>query len=71
MSETVLHIVVLISMNTCITVVLQIYSLKLRDLYLKMAENVLSSSNCRAQAEWYWQELNLSKVMDEKNFSVE
>ena len=54
MSETVLHMVVLISINTCITVVLQIYSLKLRDLYLKMAENVLSSSNYRAQAEWYW-----------------
>ena len=55
MSETVLLIVVLISINTCITVVLQIYSLKLRDLYLKMAENVLaSSSNYRAQAEWYW-----------------
>ena len=51
MSETVLRIVVLISINTCITVVLQIYSLKLN---LKMAENVLSSSNYRAQAEWYW-----------------
>ena len=71
MSETVLRIVVLISINTCITVVLQIYSLKLRDSYLKMAENVLSSSNYGAQAEWYWQELNLSKAMDEKNFSVE
>ena len=35
MSETVLHIVVLISINTCITVVFQVYSLKLRDLYLK------------------------------------
>ena len=54
MSETVLRIVVLISINTCITVVLQIYSLKLRDSYFKMVENVLSSSNYRAQAEWYW-----------------
>ena len=54
MSETVLRMVVLISINTCITVVLQIYSLKLGDSYLKMAENVLSSSNYRAQAEWYW-----------------
>ena len=53
MSETVLRVVVLISINTCIAVVCQIYSLKLRDLYLKMAENVLSS-NYRAQAEWYW-----------------
>ena len=35
MSETVLRIVVLITINTCITVVLQIYSLKLRDSYLK------------------------------------
>ena len=52
MSETVFRIVVLISINTCITVVLQIYSLKLRDSYLKTAENVLSSSY-RAQAEWY------------------
>ena len=52
MSETILRIVVLISINTCITV-LQIYSLKLRDSYLKMAENVLSPSNYRAQAEWY------------------
>ena len=52
MSETILHIVVLISINTCINV-LQIYSLKLRDSYLKMAENVLSPSNYRAQAEWY------------------
>ena len=54
MSETVLRIVVLISINTCIIVVLQIYSLKLRDSYLKMDENVPSSSNYRAQAEWYW-----------------
>ena len=54
MSETVLRIVVLISINTCITAVFQIYSLKLRNSYLKMAENVLSSSNYRAQAEWYW-----------------
>ena len=54
MSETVLRMVVLISINTCITVVLQIYSLKLGDSYLKMAENLLSSSNYRAQAEWYW-----------------
>ena len=50
MSETVLCIVVLMSINTCITIVFQIYSLKLRDLYLKMAENVLSS-NYKAQAE--------------------
>ena len=54
MSETVFRIVVLISINTCITVVLQIYSLKLRDSYLKTAETVLSSSSYRAQAEWYW-----------------
>ena len=54
MSEAVFHIVVIISINTCITVVLQIYSLKLRDSYLKTAENVLSSSNYRAQAEWHW-----------------
>ena len=53
MSEIVLRIAVLISINTCITVVFQIYSLKLRDSFLKMAENVLSS-NYRAQAEWYW-----------------
>ena len=70
-SETIFHIVVLISIDTCITVVLQIYTLKLQDLYLKTAENVLSSFNCRAQAEWYWYELNVSKAMDEKNFSVE
>ena len=54
MSETIFRIVVLISINTCITVVLQIYSLKLLYSYLKTAENVLSSSNYRAQAEWYW-----------------
>ena len=48
MSETVFRMLVLISINTCITVVLQIYSLKLRDSYLKTAENVLSSSNYRA-----------------------
>ena len=54
MSETVFRIVVLISIYTCITVVLQIYTSKLRDSYLKTAENVLSSSNYRAQAEWYW-----------------
>ena len=53
-SETVFRIVVLINIDTCITVVLQIYTLKLRDSYLKTAENVLSSSNYRAQAEWYW-----------------
>ena len=33
-SETVIRIVVLISIDTCITVVLQIYTLKLRDSYL-------------------------------------
>ena len=33
-SETLFRIVVLISIDTCITVVLQIYILKLRDLYL-------------------------------------
>ena len=70
-SETVFHTVVLISIDTCITVVLQIYTLKLQDSYLKTAENVLSSFNYRAQAEWYWYELNLSKAMDEKNFSME
>ena len=53
MCETVYHIVVLVSINRCITVVLQIHSLKLSESYLKMAENVLSSSNYRAQAEWY------------------
>ena len=35
-SETVFRIVVLISIDTCITVVLQIYTLKLRDSYLIM-----------------------------------
>ena len=65
-SETVFRTVVLISMDTCIAVVLQIYTLKLQDSYLKMAENVLSSSNYRAQAEWYWYKLNLSKAMDER-----
>ena len=71
-SETVFHIVVLISIDTCITVhAFQIYTLKLQDSYLKTAKNVLSSFNYRAQAEWYWYELNLSKAMDEKNFSVE
>ena len=54
LSETVFRIV-LISIDTCITVVLQIYTLKLQDSYLKMAENVLSSSDYRAQAEWYCQ----------------
>ena len=72
-SETVFYIVVLISIDTCITVhAFQIYTLKLQDSYLKKpAKNVLSSFNYRAQAEWYWYELNLSKEMDEKNFSVE
>ena len=70
-SETVIRIVVLISIDTCITVVLQIYTLKLQDSYLRTAESVLSSFNYRAQAEWYWYELNLSKAVDEKNFSVE
>ena len=37
-SETVFRIVVLISINTCITVVLQIYALKLQDSYLKTAK---------------------------------
>ena len=61
-SETVFHIVVLISIDTCITVhAFQIYTLKLQDSYLKMAKNVLSSFNYRAQAEWYWYELNLSR----------
>ena len=35
-SETVFRIVVLISTDTCITVVLQIYTLKLHDSYLVM-----------------------------------
>ena len=35
-SETVFRIVVLISIDTCITVVLQIYTLKLLDPYLIM-----------------------------------
>ena len=35
-SETVFRIVVLIGIDTCITVVLQIYTLKLRDSYLTM-----------------------------------
>ena len=70
-SETIFRIVVLINIDTCIAVVLQIYTLKLQDSYLKTAENVLSSSNYKAQAEWYRYELNLSKAMDEKNFSVE
>ena len=35
-SETVFGTVVLISIDTCITVVLQIYTLKLRDSYLIM-----------------------------------
>ena len=35
-SETVFRIVVLISINTCITVVLQIYTLKPLDSYLMM-----------------------------------
>ena len=35
-SETVFRIVVLISIDTCITVVFQIYTLKLRDSYLIM-----------------------------------
>ena len=46
-----LHIceTIFLSINTCITGVLQIYTLKLQDSYLKMAKNVLSSSNYR---EW-------------------
>ena len=51
-SETVFRIVVLISIDTCIAVVLQIYTLKLRDSIFNNAENVLSSSNYRPQAEW-------------------
>ena len=35
-SKTVFRIVVLISIDTCITVVLQIYTLKLRESYLLM-----------------------------------
>ena len=37
-SETVFRIVVLISIDACITVVLQIYTLKLRDSYLIMLQ---------------------------------
>ena len=71
-SETVFRIVVLISIDTCITVhAFQIYTLKLQDSYLKPTKNVLSSFSYRDQAEWYWYELNLSKAMNEKNFSVE
>ena len=55
MSEAVFRIVVLIRINTCIAVVLQIYSLKLHDSYLKKRLKMYSSSsNYRAQAEWYW-----------------
>ena len=49
-SETVLRIVVLISMDTCITVVLQIYTLKLRDSMLKMYSPRPTTG--LTQAEW-------------------
>ena len=66
-SETVFRKVVLISIDTCITVVLQIYTLKLRDWYLIMLKMYSPPPTTGLKLNGK----NLSKAMDEKNFSVE